>query len=931
MKNGKTYAIVDLETTGTKMDGTNRIIQFSCVFVENHQIVNSFSSLINPLMEVPYEVQQLTGIKQSQLRNAPLFEDIASVIYGLLQDTIFVAHNIKFDYRFLNEELVRVGYPELDLKGIDTVELSQILYPTLSSYRLSDIAEFLKIKHEHPHHADSDAYVTAKLLIKLMKKANSLPHALLTQLVKLSSALTYETGILLEDALIQKHESKLEPKWVQIGNLVLRKVSHGDKQNEINPKFSIEEIGLQKLEKRSEQLKLMHDVQHSLQDGLQTKTFFEAPTGSGKTLGYLIPCSLETQFGHQFLITTATNALQNQLVENELKKLQEVLPFSISVISLKGSQHYIDLDKFAHTLERSQNNFTKLIQMRILVWLSETQTGDLDELQFTVQNLPLFDEIIHHGISGLNQDSNYYEYDFVKRHQKEILEADFVVTNHMYLLHHIDEFKETKRTLIVDEAQQLISAVLTNNNETLDFDKIKILSDTLLVKMESQISYSFKNLVEQKLITKGLYHQLLQKIQVIDHQVPLLRTELFNQFIKKQDQLGIVEVPMKIPRLFGFVKNFYNLWNKINNATEYLKNKNTKIYQQFIKHLDDGCLDSHSFNLFKSYFKLSNDLLNELEQWHYLSLEYLEKNYDDLLVWLSFPQQQENAHLRMHFGLLEAQNYLLQNIYPVFDKIMFFSGSNFTSKTFTYFCKQLGINQNTRYFKYASEFNFAENSQMVVIDNGPDVSKIMNDQYVDYLVEMIQKIGNAQTKQTLILFSSNEVLEKTYEALQETSLPNKWEILAQGVTGGAGKLKKKFSSKTVLPQMLLATGTFWEGIDLPKEELQTLVITKLPFQAFQSSYNQIRYRKDEQMGGNAFNDIALPEAIMQFSQGIGRLIRTKQDYGIAIVLDSRIARRTYGKDFITSIPDKMPVKNIKAKDLFDTVQKFFTKDLDENG
>ena len=126
LKASNTYAVVDLETTGTNLDGSQRIIQFACVLVEDGQIVNQFSTLINPLRPLSPEVEKLTGLKQKDLKKAPSFDEVAASIYALLQGTIFVAHNIQFDYRFLNLELERVGYPALELKGgyIDGKETS---------------------------------------------------------------------------------------------------------------------------------------------------------------------------------------------------------------------------------------------------------------------------------------------------------------------------------------------------------------------------------------------------------------------------------------------------------------------------------------------------------------------------------------------------------------------------------------------------------------------------------------------------------------------------------------------------------------------------------------------------------------------------------------------------------------------------------------
>lgn len=122
-------------------------------------------------------------------------------IYSLLQGTIFVAHNINFDYRFLNEEFLRCGYPEMDIQGIDTVQLTQIVLPTLPSYKLSYLSEYFDIKHSHPHHADSDAFVTARLFLMLQKSIDNLPLKVLEFITRFQDKLLFQTGVCFSNAL----------------------------------------------------------------------------------------------------------------------------------------------------------------------------------------------------------------------------------------------------------------------------------------------------------------------------------------------------------------------------------------------------------------------------------------------------------------------------------------------------------------------------------------------------------------------------------------------------------------------------------------------------------------------------------------------------------------------------------------------------------
>ena len=169
------YAVVDLEMTGSDFDGDNRIIQIGCAFVENGKIVDTFQSKVNPQRPIPEGITKLTGITDEQVQNAPKFNDIVDEVYRKLVDAVFVAHNVEFDFPFLNQELVRSGYPELDVQAIDTVSLSQIVFSFTKGYRLRDLTSYLKIEHDDPHSADSDAIATANLLIAIKK---NLQHAI---------------------------------------------------------------------------------------------------------------------------------------------------------------------------------------------------------------------------------------------------------------------------------------------------------------------------------------------------------------------------------------------------------------------------------------------------------------------------------------------------------------------------------------------------------------------------------------------------------------------------------------------------------------------------------------------------------------------------------------------------------------------------------
>lgn len=923
MKSPTIYAVVDLETTGTSLDGKQRIIQFSCVLVQNNKIINKFNTLVNPQMSIPLEVQKLTNITNKDVKNAPCFDEVVGTIFAFLQGTVFVAHNIQFDYRFLNLEFERVGYPALDLSGIDTVQMAQILLPDLLSYRLIDLGKYLGLTHENPHHADSDALVTAKIFIFLRERLKKLPYILLKRLASMSHCLVYDTNQCFNEALENKSESNevLANNLMVVGDIVIRRP-----QFSTPPRTQLQ-YPTEKKDKqlqfenvigwRSEQVKLMDDI-HTFNQKKQRYLMAEAPTGLGKTLGYMYPCAYEALNGRRVVISTATTTLQNQIKEKTLPVIEQLLGQDFNTVVLKGNNHYIDLDKFWHSLQRQQNKHTKILQMRILVWLTKTKQGDLEELHLTQMNDALFAEIAHTGLQGLSQDSSFYKVDFLRRQQIALQNAQFVITNHAYLLSHAEEFSHQESFLVIDEAQNLIDIAITQNRKFIDFDEIKILADTLLTKMESHISFSFKDLVEHGFLTQYQFYELVKTTRSIDYDVPELRGQLQNYFLDNEKNAFEVYVPFD--KLKIFVERHFAQINHIQTTIYKYQQLNNNLRRYFNSNSDNLTVSEQQLLL--DYFILVNALNDALVNWQYLILDNEVDKKSAQVYWLSIQEKQNNAHLRLSYGILEGQNYLETQLYAYFNKVILVGASLLTAKTQEYLLKQLDLPDNIEIRKYNSPFDYQNQACTLIAGDALDVS---DPNYEVFLAQTLIEIIQAQKRQTLILFNSLETIKHIYTALSQAGLTNEREILAQGITGGVEKIKKHFVLNSQGNSVLLGTGSFWQGIDLPAKQLELLIVTRLPFQAPESLYNKVRYERARKKGANPFSDLALPEAIIKLKQGWGRLIRTPNDKGAFVLLDSRFVTKKYGQEFYQAFPSNLNPQIIKTKDITKKLDTFFIK------
>lgn len=439
------FVVIDLETTGNNPKTGDRIIQFAAVVVENGMIIERFSSLINPNRSIPTFIGELTGLNDEMVKDAPLFSEIASKVNTMLEGAYFVAHNVLFDLSFLQEELIQAGYEGFYGFVLDTVEMARFLFPTADGYKLSDLAEQENLTHDRPHQADSDAEVTAELLIILMKMLTALPNRTIQQLSLLSGGLKSDLQQLMEEILAEKvKEVEILPESIEIHHeLALKKLA----TDEINisyqdihqypaseeGKIELVKQGIQSFEKRTGQFVMMDGVYDSFQNN--THALIEAGTGVGKSLGYLLPVAyFSKQKMLPVVVSTHTIQLQEQILYKEIPLLAKMLPFKVKSVLLKGRNHYLCLEKFTRALREENDNYdTSLTKMQILVWLTRTETGDRDELNLSSGG-NIFWNKIRNEQTNLTRNNTWLEKDFYLRAKSSAKDADIIITNHSLLL-----------------------------------------------------------------------------------------------------------------------------------------------------------------------------------------------------------------------------------------------------------------------------------------------------------------------------------------------------------------------------------------------------------------------------------------------------------------------------------------------------------------
>ncbi|MDM7654561.1 exonuclease domain-containing protein [Lactococcus cremoris] len=499
------YAVVDLEATDAH-SSENKIIQIGIALVEGGKIVETYSTEVNPHEPLLPRISELTGLSDKQLKSAPDFSEVASEVRKLLTDSVFVAHNARFDYGLLEKSFLNAGLEFNEMLRVDTVDLARVFYPTFEKYGLEALSEKLDLAHDHPHAAVSDAYATAELLIRIEEKIQKLPRSVLEELLRHSDNLLFESKSFLQEQL---DKTKIRPAAFKVvHNIATRKfkssVSKKNSVANLSANFS-ENISKLGLASRSKQEKLAHLMETELTH-LQA-SFIEAPTGLGKTYGYLLPL---VAAGQRIVVSTATKVLQKQLVNDVAPKLAET--FGLKMAKIVGTKNYISLRKFSELLLNNTDgkNF-EIFKMKILIWLTETKTGELDEISKVMTNDDYFDGIRHDGY--VNTKHFHYEQDFWLRAQKEAEQAEIKVVNHAYLIERLADYPETfleNRVLVVDEAQQLFP-IMENAGQK----SIKITDELLKIDSESSENPQLTKRLQESLVFQLNKKELdLSKIKI---------------------------------------------------------------------------------------------------------------------------------------------------------------------------------------------------------------------------------------------------------------------------------------------------------------------------------------------------------------------------------------------------------------------------------
>lgn len=919
------FAVIDLETTGHSPEKGDRIIQIAIMFVENGVLTHEYVRFVNPNQKIPIFIQELTDISNTEVDNAPYFEDIAQEVSDLLAGWIFVAHNTNFDLPFLQKEFERCGASRWQGKQVDTVEFSKIIFPSALSYRLKDLTEELGIELSAAHRADDDARATAHLLLTCIEKVNKLPEQTLTLLHKRSFSLKTDLSMIFYLGLQNARRSSTKNQLLQFRGIPFQQAVRiqEDKSRTLNFPTSIVEkdqllsAAYSAYESRAAQLAFMDTTWNTLQAG--GEAMVEVPTGIGKTMSYLLPAAVHAvQTSRAVLVSTYTNHLADKIISEEIDIVSKALSTEISAVVLKGRAHYVSLSKFAEMLLSGEAGYDNLFtEMQVLVWLTETTTGDMNELNLSGGGMFYIDRIRKRAgkLADDEREADYHQTALDNCHN-----ADLVITNHALLLSDGTskaQIIEDVNGIIIDEAHQFIHAAYKTNEIVFSFTNWKYVMGQISSVAEDQISHRLeKILLRKKLYRSRVHSNLIRSFNEFSDAFDIAVTALVGpESIRKAHLKGSrMHIPLEdIPVDATVFKQVFQTMGKyIEQASRYAAPIDAEVES----------LSPKEQAILAEWHYWVDELRVKRGEWVEL---FLDEGTEGT-IWLEQDKRSIPGSLTVIKSPIDSAQVIRNSLNSFFEKqkgVIWTSGTLSVKSDERFVARQLGVDSSVPVNKLLAPEHFYKGAQIFLINDMPDIQQVSQQDYIEEVAEAIVQTVMVTEGRLFVLFTSQDMLNKTHELISDSGLLEDYALIAQGVSSGSRyRLLKSFQQYE--KAVLFGTNSFWEGVDVPGNALSAIIVVRLPFSSPSEPVFKAKTARLNQNGENAFTGYALPEAILRLRQGFGRLVRSSTDTGFFIILDRRIETKSYGKKFLEALPG-VPVKKVSLERMVHELNNCYNK------
>ena len=619
----------------------------------------------------------------------------------------------------------------------------------------------------------------------------------------------------------------------------------------------------------------------------------EAGTGVGKTLAYLVP-SIYWALAHQekVVISTRTKALQHQLAEKDLPLLADLLPVSFDWRVAYGRDNYLCLARW-HSLKYNPVDLSpeeRRLMVGISIWLARGGEGDFQELRWDSQGGSLWKRINcqRHGCTG-NLCSWYHQcYFFVAR--RRLNKADIIVVNHALLLSDTaaeNHILPSYQRLIIDEAHNLERAA---------FEK---LGNSFAVEeglwLLARLSETRQGIERGYLASlKARYPRYLKELTQATHLIDLARHCL--QSLAACEIAGVFDSP-GARRIKPGMTGAEELSQECRRTAAALSDIQWSLQDIAQLTADEG--EELTLAGFAGE-------LQEKASSLWLIAESLDSESEEVVVWI---ETDANGLSLVAAAPLDIGAELNQLLYPGLRSLILVSATLTVGGSFQYIKRRLGLDhlepEGVREWTAPSPFDFERNCRTLVVR---DLAEPGSSRYAEMIARCLKTIAGTVRRRTLVLFTAKSLLLQTADLLRQEGPDLAERLICQYQDGDYGTLVAKLAARP--DGMLLGSEVFWEGIDLPGDMLNCLVLTRLPFRPPTEPLVEAWTELLSRQGRNAFQEYSLAEAVIRFRQGTGRLIRSEGDSGVVVVLDRRFCSPPAGRAYSSLFRESMPAHSI---------------------
>jgi ATP-dependent DNA helicase DinG len=605
----------------------------------------------------------------------------------------------------------------------------------------------------------------------------------------------------------------------------------------------------------------------------------EAGTGVGKSFAYLAPAiyfALEED--EKIIISTNTINLQEQLIYKDIPFLKSVLPEPFNAVLVKGRGNYLCLRRLDNllTYDRALFDTTDEVEeiQRIIKWSNKTKDGSLADIEPQPMS-DVWGQVAAESDNCLRVRCPNYKKCFYFKARRQIEKADLVVVNHHLLFSDWALRKENPITavlppysyLILDEAQHIENVAMEHIGIRLSNYRVKHFLDSLcnpkrkgglLLRLKAESLIGFVEQARDR--ANELFNDIADWVGKKQRTTSSYRNA--NQGTKRIEQSDFVP-------------------NLADSPLRYLENA--------LKILQNGAETDDEKTEIEAHVKRCLKLRHDIDA-------MLTQPEPDWVYWVELATRRY-ATISLNASPISISDDLSAHLFAKIKSTVMTSATLATNQNFDYFKNQVGLN-GCRELLVGSPFDYAKQVQIYIPEEMPDPRSY---KFVPAAIEKIAQYLKLTHGKAFVLFTSYKMMDEVYEAVEPYL--EKLGIVAFKQGGGMSRHNMLEEFRQDIDSVLFGTSSFWEGADVQGEALSNVIVVKLPFSV--PTHPVVRARIDyiETHGGNAFMEYSLPEAILRFKQGFGRLIRNKTDKGIVVILDSRVLTKPYGKMFLNSLPE----------------------------